>query len=74
MVNERKATAKLYQAIDTSGFYKNPVDKAYRSWMNIPFTLPNEALDKPFLAEAKAAEAYELEGPSRRRRYACDPL
>jgi phosphoserine aminotransferase len=60
-LNERKA-AKLYKAIDTSGFYKNPVDKAYRSWMNVPFTLPNEALDKPFLAEAKAAGLTNLKG------------
>jgi phosphoserine aminotransferase len=60
-INERKAS-KLYQAIDGSGFYKNPVDKAYRSWMNIPFTLPNEALDKPFLAEAKAAGLTNLKG------------
>ena len=60
-INERKA-AKLYAAIDGSGFYKNPVDKAYRSWMNIPFTLPDAALDKPFLAEAKAAQLTNLKG------------
>ena len=60
-INERKA-AKLYAAIDGSGFYKNPVDKAYRSWMNIPFTLPNPELDKPFLQEAKAAGLTNLKG------------
>jgi phosphoserine aminotransferase len=60
-INERKA-AKLYGAIDSSGFYKNPVDKAYRSWMNIPFTLPDAALDKPFLQEAKAAGLTNLKG------------
>ena len=60
-VNERKA-AKLYGAIDGSGYYKNPVDKAYRSWMNIPFTLPDAALDKPFLQEAKAAGLTNLKG------------
>jgi phosphoserine aminotransferase len=60
-VNERKAT-KLYTAIDDSGFYKNPVDKACRSWMNIPFTLPDAALDKPFLLEAKAAGLTNLKG------------
>jgi phosphoserine aminotransferase len=60
-INERKA-AKLYSAIDTSGFYKNPVDKAYRSWMNVPFTLPNPELDKPFLQEAKAAGLTNLKG------------
>jgi len=60
-INERKA-AKLYRAIDGSGFYKNPVDKAYRSWMNIPFTLANPELDKPFLQEAKAAGLTNLKG------------
>jgi phosphoserine aminotransferase len=60
-INERKAQ-KLYAAIDGSGFYKNPVDKAYRSWMNVPFTLPDPALDKPFLQEAKAAGLTNLKG------------
>jgi phosphoserine aminotransferase len=60
-LSERKAT-KLYGAIDTSGFYKNPVEKAYRSWMNVPFTLPDPALDKPFLLEAKAAGLTNLKG------------
>jgi len=27
----------LYRAIDDSGFYRNPVSKNARSWMNIPF-------------------------------------
>ncbi len=60
-VNERKA-AKLYAAIDGSEFYKNPVDKACRSWMNVPFTLPDAKLDKPFLDEAKAAGLTNLKG------------
>ncbi len=52
----------LYRTIDESGFYKNPVDPAYRSWMNVPFTLPDEALDKQFLAEAKTADLLTLAG------------
>jgi phosphoserine aminotransferase len=60
-VNERKAK-KLYAAIDASGYYKNPVDKACRSWMNVPFTLPSEELDKPFLQQAKAAGLTNLKG------------
>ncbi len=60
-VNERKAK-KLYAAIDSSGFYKNPVDKAHRSWMNVVFTLPSEELDKPFLSAAKAAGLTNLKG------------
>ena len=64
VIGERnRAKAELlYKAIDESGFYKNPVDPAYRSWMNVPFTLPDEALDKPFLAEAKAAGLLTLAG------------
>jgi phosphoserine aminotransferase len=60
-LNERKAK-KLYAAIDGSGYYKNPVDKAHRSWMNVPFTLPSEELDKPFLTAAKAAGLTNLKG------------
>jgi len=59
--NQRKA-AKLYAAIDTSGFYKNPIDPAYRSWMNIPFTLASADFEKPFLAEAKKAGLETLAG------------
>ena len=63
-IGERNRTKAelLYKAIDESGFYKNPVDPAYRSWMNVPFTLPDEALDKPFLAEAKSAGLLTLAG------------
>jgi len=60
-VNKRKAD-KLYRAIDSSGFYRNPVAPAYRSWMNVPFTLPNADLDAPFLAEAGKAGLSELKG------------
>jgi phosphoserine aminotransferase len=60
-INKRKAD-KLYAAIDKSGFYKNPVDKNYRSWMNIPFTLKNSELDSKFLEEAKAAGLVALKG------------
>jgi phosphoserine aminotransferase len=53
---------KLYEAIDRSPFYSNPVDPAYRSRMNVPFRLANAELEKPFLAEAKAAGLVNLEG------------
>ncbi len=59
--NQRKAEL-LYTAIDQSGFYKNPIDPAYRSWMNVPFTLPDPALDKPFLSEARAEGLLALAG------------
>ena len=60
-INLRKAT-KLYAAIDGSDFYANPVDPAYRSWMNVPFTLADPDLDKTFLAEATAAGLTNLKG------------
>jgi phosphoserine aminotransferase len=60
-INLRKAT-KLYKAIDESGFYRNPVAPPYRSWMNVPFTLPSEELDAPFLAGAEKAGLSELKG------------
>jgi len=60
-INQRKA-AKLYDAIDQSDFYANPVDKRYRSWMNVPFTLANSELDASFLSQAKAAGLLTLKG------------
>lgn len=60
--NRRKA-ANLYAAIDGSGgFYRNPVEPAARSWMNVPFFLPDEAREKAFLKEADAAGLLGLKG------------
>ena len=60
--NARKA-ALLYAAIDGSGgFYRNAVDPAVRSRMNVPFALHDPALDAGFLAEAKAAGLIGLKG------------
>ena len=52
----------LYRSIDESGFYRNPVAKHCRSWMNVPFTLARPELDATFLTEAKAAGLVSLEG------------
>ena len=60
-VNQRKAE-RLYAAIDGSTFYANPVDKACRSRMNVPFTLADPALDGPFLAGAAGAGLLTLKG------------
>jgi phosphoserine aminotransferase len=59
--NINKAT-KLYNVIDQSTLYKNPVEKTVRSRMNVPFILADEALDKPFLAAAEANGLFELKG------------
>jgi phosphoserine aminotransferase len=58
----RKKALKLYDAIEASPFYKNPVAKNCRSLMNVPFTLAKPELDKQFCSEAKAAGLTNLEG------------
>ncbi len=61
-INQRKSK-KLYDAIDNSGgFYSNPVDVAYRSWMNVPFILRDASLDEQFLATTKKAGLVQLKG------------
>ena len=53
----------IYDAIDSSGgFFRSPVDAAYRSKMNIVFRLGSEELEKKFLAETKAAGMLGLKG------------
>jgi phosphoserine aminotransferase len=53
---------KLYQAIDQSSLYRNPVDKDCRSRMNIPFILADAGLDKEFLASAEKNGLSSLAG------------
>lgn len=61
-LNQAKAQA-LYRAIDdSSGYYRNEVDTAARSWMNVPFQLHDPALDREFLAQANAAGLIGLKG------------
>ena len=60
-INRRKAR-KLYELIDQSDFYSNPVEKVSRSLMNVPFTLVSDALDNVFLKEAEAAQLLNLKG------------
>jgi phosphoserine aminotransferase len=59
--NMRKA-AKLYDAIDASSLYSNPVSVDARSWMNVPFVLQDAALDAKFLSEADAVGLKYLKG------------
>lgn len=59
--NRRKAE-RLYAAIDDSGYYRSPVPKNCRSWMNVPFTIPDPSLEKTFCAEAAKAGLANLEG------------
>ncbi len=58
----RAKAERLYDYIDASGFYSNPVAKDCRSWMNVPFRLKDAALEKAFAAEAAKAGLTNLEG------------
>ena len=60
-VNARKAR-KLYAALDGSNFYRCPVAERNRSWMNVAFTLADEALDGAFLRAAEARGLLNLKG------------
>ncbi len=60
-INQSKSKL-LYDYIDSQSFYKNPVSKDARSWMNVVFTLPNEAMDADFLKGASAAKLAGLKG------------
>lgn len=49
----RQKAGLLYDTLDAmSGFYRAPVDRASRSFMNVVFRLPTEELEKQFVAEA----------------------
>lgn len=52
----------LYKTIDASDFYTNPIQPSARSWMNVPFRLADERLDKPFLEGAEARGLLNLKG------------
>ena len=58
----RAKAGKLYDAIDASDFYSNPVEPAFRSWMNVPFVLADPDLDGKFLDESGKAGLANLEG------------
>ncbi len=60
-INARKAK-KLYDFIDTNDFYANPIDPRFRSWMNVPFTLADDALNADFLKGADARGLLNLKG------------
>lgn len=54
---------RLYGVIDgLGGFYRCPVEKGSRSYMNVVFRLPSEELEAKFVAEAKAVGMVGLKG------------
>lgn len=58
----KQRSQRLYDYIDSSSMYSNPIEKKFRSRMNVPFILKNEALNDTFLAEAKKNGMIELKG------------
>lgn len=63
MEAHNKAKAKvLYDYLDQSAFYRNPVAPADRSLMNVPFKLKDDALDDAFLKGAQARGMIQLKG------------
>jgi phosphoserine aminotransferase len=62
---EKRNVAKaklLYDYLDATGFYANPVAKADRSRMNVPFKLRDESLDGAFLKGAEERGMLQLKG------------
>ena len=62
---ERRNIAKaklLYDFLDSTKFYGNPVAKEDRSRMNVPFTLRDAKLDEEFLKGASKAGMVQLKG------------
>jgi phosphoserine aminotransferase len=60
--HNRAKAALLYDYLDTTAFYKAPVARDCRSWMNVPFKLADEALDAEFLKGAEARGMVQLKG------------
>ncbi|MCD6040964.1 MAG: phosphoserine aminotransferase, partial [Burkholderiales bacterium] len=52
----------LYDYLDSSSFFQNPVAKEDRSRMNVPFTLKDAGLDAEFLKGASARGLTQLKG------------
>ena len=60
--HNRAKAALLYDHLDQSRFFSNPVAKADRSLMNVPFKLKDAGLDDAFLKGAVARGMVQLKG------------
>ncbi|MBK9085149.1 MAG: 3-phosphoserine/phosphohydroxythreonine transaminase [Sterolibacteriaceae bacterium] len=60
--HNRMKAAVLYDYLDATGFYSNPVAREDRSLMNVPFKLRDEKLDEAFLKGAQARGMIQLKG------------
>lgn len=59
--NQKKAET-LYAELDRSAFWTPHAEKDSRSWMNVTWRLPTEALEETFVKEARAAGMEGLKG------------
>ena len=63
MAERNTAKARLlYDFLDGSRFFSNPIAPGARSQMNVPFWLKNPALDEAFLAGARERGLVQLKG------------
>ncbi len=60
--HNRAKAAILYDYLDRSAFFSNPVAHADRSLMNVPFKLKDESLDDAFLDGAQSRGMIQLKG------------
>lgn len=58
----REKSSLLYNVIDSSDFYTNPVAVDARSRINVPFRLKSEALESEFLSQAAQNGLSQLKG------------
>ncbi len=62
VANNQKKAKLLYDFIDQSSFYSNPVQKESRSDMNVPFLIADSSLENKFLDLAKEQGLLNLQG------------
>lgn len=62
IANNQKKANLLYDFIDQSSFYSNPVQKEFRSEMNVPFLIADNSLENKFLYLAKENGLLNLQG------------
>ncbi len=62
IANNQKKANLLYDFIDQSSFYSNPVQKEFRSEMNVPFLIADTSLENKFLELAKDSDLLNLQG------------
>jgi phosphoserine aminotransferase len=60
--HNRAKASLLYDYLDATSFYSNPIAREDRSLMNVPFRLKDTSLDEAFLQGAQARGMLQLKG------------